>query len=144
MRMRAFDPNAIPPKIGEALAALAILQRWEKAIGAGLKPERAARRVLGHLKAQGKPISRATLHGWRKAYRRQGVAGLIDGRRGYRDEAVSEAVLRRRITKRAARIRGDGLIVLAIIAASLAARREYQTDKARAKGGRFNGPSNGC
>ena len=63
-----------------------ILDGWESAVAGGIQlgltKDQTTARYLARLQAEGKGgISRATLYGWRTAYRKDGIAGLTDDRR---------------------------------------------------------------
>lgn len=72
-----------------------ILDGWESAVAGGLQlglnKNSATDRYLARLEAEGQRVSRATLYGWHKAYRKDGLAGLLDDRRTERKSGSKDA-----------------------------------------------------
>lgn len=82
---RPFDDRHLTDPQRAALnGRLAIVQRWEQALRAGLtlgfNRDRVTEHFLLELQAEGRALSRATLYNWLAAYERDGKAGLVDGR----------------------------------------------------------------
>lgn len=79
-RLRGLDR----PYAQEALRRLALLAEWERArfdaaeLGLGARQADAA--FFARLEDRGDTVSRASLYGWRRAYRADGWRGLIDQR----------------------------------------------------------------
>jgi putative transposase len=66
----------------ETLFRLRVLEQWEKALAAAPgNSQLATDNFLQHVsRDDGRELTRATLYRWRSAWRREGLAGLVDGR----------------------------------------------------------------
>lgn len=78
----------------EAIDCKAILDKWERAKAGrfelGLSEQQITAQFLVTLQARGIEVSRATLYNWYKAWRRGGLAGLVDGRGGAVENKTGE------------------------------------------------------
>ncbi len=75
---------------------LAIVQAWQQALDEGraaglLQPVVTAAFQRWLMDEQGRFVSRGTLYQWRRAWRRDGIAGLIDQRTNKRQRAAAPA-----------------------------------------------------
>jgi hypothetical protein len=79
------DLRQLPEK-ARAIASqrLVIVQRWEQAVSAGatlgMSRDQATDQFLKVIEAEGLKVSRRTLYNWGNGFKRDGLAGLVDGR----------------------------------------------------------------
>jgi len=116
------DGESVPATLRVALERMQIVQRWEKAQRIDISLEAATRRFLGVLKRQGLKVSRSTLYLWVRRYKRDGLDGLMDGRRD-KTTAAADGICRVELARCAGVLKGQQLAMLTMFGCILAGRR---------------------
>ena len=119
-RLAILDTAALPAAVLEAIHRQSILERWGRA-KEKTNAERATRRILGHLKRVGKPVSRSALYEWETKFKRSGFVGLIDGRSERHSDPMDETC-QRLLESYIERLIPQGLAMLTVFASFLATR----------------------